>query len=72
MPYAKGNTDLVCQKKEAHLSLVTMQCLQANKDDFSGLLLFALPAVPKSTGADNLNGLVAALLQNHCYPVGCD
>lgn len=49
-----------------------MQCLQANKDNFSGLLLFALPAVPKSTGADNLNGLVAALLQNHCYPVGCD
>lgn len=47
-------------------------CLQANEDDFSRLLLFALPAVPQSTGADNLNGVVAVLLHNHCYSVGCD
>lgn len=77
-----GTYPNVCHMQKATLTLrakrgsfepcITALCLQANKDNFSGLLLFALPAISQSAGADNLNGLAAVLLQNHCHPVGCD
>lgn len=50
-------------KRGSFESQIRMLCLQANKDNFSGLLLFALPAVPQSAGADNLSSLVAVPLQ---------
>jgi len=68
----KAKLTLPAKRRSSSEPRVTMLCLQANKDNFSGLLLFALPAVPQSAGADNHNGLVAVLLRNHCYPVGCD